>query len=166
MANETSREMSVLEISGADDTSTNIKLKIIDSITFVDPSENYQESVYRFENNASANRDVEIAEVGKDAPKLKVERIRKLNIVSPEEQGQKFFYELLTAPGAHRSTHTVKIYRWDEDRKEKDTSTWVKVERVDEIVFVDPANQYQETVYSLNWPDVDNELWLKMGDGA
>ncbi len=150
MSSESGREMSVLKIHKPDDTDTFVKLRVIDKISFVDPSDSYQESVYTFNNTPSASREVHV----EDIDGLKVER---LNSFKMNDYGQEHIFSLFADPSAHKSTHETKIYRYDNG--EKDEDTWVKVRRVDELRVVDPSDSYQETIYKLDWPDQSIEDW-------
>lgn len=157
MSEETSRQSSVLKIHKEDDEETYVKIRIIDKITFVDPADHNQESEYTFDNSQNSIRTVRVEDV-KD---LKVERIENFNM---RDGPQEYLFTLLTDPKAHTKTHEVKIYRMENG--ERDESTWIKVERIDELSVTDPGENGQETTYALHWPDLEIEDWDANSEGG
>jgi hypothetical protein len=159
MATETSRQISVRRITAPGDESSYVDLKVIDKIMFVDPRQQYQEWELSFANNLDAGRKVRVVEVGES--KLKVERIDALSSVHDtggRYQGWETTYENGDDPPIHYKTHKKKIYALNKD-KTKNTSVWIEVQRVDAIWFKDPKENYQERVWELVWPDLENEEW-------
>lgn len=160
MSIEKSRESQVLKIHKKDDKETFVRLKIISEITFVDPDEQYQETIYKFDNSHNSSREITVA----DVEGLPVEQIIKFNMKDAISEGQEFIYSLLTNPKVHKTTHATKIYRYENGVK--DENTWIKVERIDELRVIDPADQFQETIFKLKWPDLEIDGWDENGSGG
>lgn len=151
MPTESSRKVSTRRIFSPDDDSTYIDLKVVDSITFVDDKHDWQETTFNFSNGPSADRSVEIAEVGEN--KLKVERIKTIQVTDEKDGFQETLFRFSNTPPTHLKTRKVKVYALNSD-KTKNTSVYVEVERIDQFSFIDEKDGFQETIFTLAWPDV------------
>lgn len=159
MADEVSRQRSVRRITAPGDTGTYIDLKIIDEITFKEQLPPYQEWVLGFKNIPDdAARTVRVVEVGED--KLRVERIDTLDTTETTGRQQEAIWSFLNNenPPVHLETHTKKIYASDGNGTVTDTGTWIEVQRIDKIEFVDQQDEVrgQEAVWSLSNPDLED----------
>jgi hypothetical protein len=159
MAGEISRKVSVRRITAPDDDSVYVDLKIIDQIRFVDPQDKYQEWELSYENNLNAGRQVRVVDVGDE--NLQVERIDFLRKVIAGYRFQEWENEYNNGddPPVHYETHKRKIYALEADGVTKNEDIWIEVQRIDKILFKDPKDHYQEKIWELKWPDLENEEW-------
>lgn len=156
MPTEVERKTSVRRIYAPNDDSTYVDLKVVDEITFLDEKDGFQESVVTLSNNLDADREVAVAEVGDD--KLKVERIIKIGHLDERAGFQQTVFTLDNQPPKHEKTHKTKVYALNPD-KSKNTDVWIEVERVEKFAFLDEKEGFQETIFTLQTPDLDDPEW-------
>lgn len=144
-----------------------VDIPVITEISFIDPVEKYQETVYTINNTAEADRKVHVDEVPADGTspgspfdKLKVERIEEWKVKDPVDRGQETFIAMdnVTTDGntppsfiTHLKTHVVRYTNPEQP------SLWIESELIDEFIVKDPIDRGQETYYVLNNPLTDEE---------
>ncbi len=156
---EAGRTTSLKKIYNPDNGSQFVEIPVIDSITFIDPYDRYQEIVFTFSNNAEGDREVHVVRVENptnSSQYVMVERIDTFKCIDPMERYQETHWIPDNVDGeetnpkhfvAHTRTHVKRIYGTD-------GVSWIETERIDEFRFTDPYDRYQETHYTLSpWED-------------
>jgi hypothetical protein len=168
VAAEVNRKTSTRRIKNPDgdgnDSDSDVIVQVIDELTFVDPSKQYQEARWILDNSDQASRKVHTVTVkGKDDPssKVEVERIDEYTVILPQTQywetqitldnasEDRFDPDYTPAETDKRVTHDVKVYS-------KDRSSWLKIRRTDSFVIRSERDeQFWETKFILDNKDPD-----------
>jgi hypothetical protein len=153
-----------------------VDVPVITKISFIDASDRYQELQYSIDNSAAADRTVHVDQVpssvdghitSADGKGLPVERIEKWPHVDAVDRGQETNPEWDNVTGcdsippsftSHFKTHVVRY------KNPNDTSVWIESELIDEIVVLDPTERGQETHYTLNNPQNDDDAQANPDD--
>jgi hypothetical protein len=152
-----------------------IAINVIDEITFIDPTDQYWQTTFTFDNADQASRTVRVVgftnyptdPVPPTLPLIKVEVVQKAKVLDKKERAQEFWYTFRdndnpSDPPIHLKTHVTTIiknlttqfpYTDNLDDLYAGGQIIMAIERVDQISFVDPTNQYWETIYKLDWTD-------------
>ena len=151
---EKTRKTSMRRVTDPNDPHQYVDVKVIDEITFVDNSEMGQEYRFRFANLENGQRIVHIVTVtGSDSPAhIDVQRIDQWNTTIQQEMAQEYAYRLpgnASEPPVHLKTHDFKV------ENPSDSNLWVKMQRIDEISFLDPHESGQEKHFILDNLDDD-----------
>jgi hypothetical protein len=130
-----------------------VDLRIIDGISFIDPKDNYQETQFTYDNTDQSSRQAHVVEVSGG---LRVEWPDQVNVLDPKQNYQETRHGWRNDddPPKHLKTHDVKVKKRDASGN-VDESGWLKIRRVDQADFIDPKDNYQETIYELAWNDSD-----------
>lgn len=158
-----------------------VDIPVITEISFVDPVEQAQETRYSVDNTDASDRDVHNASIPGDgvatdesgqSPGLIVERVDVWKVIDQIQRAQetdvafdsKTVAEPPEAPPyftTHQTTHIVKYINTP------DNGNWIKSELIDELRWLDPVEQAQETYITLlNPPDNDAIDGLTLGTDA
>ena len=170
MASETNRTTTMRRLTNPSNSSQYVDVKCIDNITFTIPDEQYQDYLYNFANiSDNTNRQVHTVEItGSDGSSmLEVERIDILSILNATEQNWEWDHNLIgNAPNTsgpdgsdvpqHMTTFDVTIYHVNTDGT-RDTSQWVKIQRVQQLYVNVPVEQYWDKQFNLDWPDMTGD---------
>jgi len=137
-----------------------VDVPVITQISFVDPFDRYQETIFTIDNSAKASREVRVDTVldpgGPNS--LDVERIKTWKVSDPFDRHQEtqliMDNETLGANPppyfiTHLKTHVVKYFG-------ADRNNWIESELIDEFAVRDPFNRNQETRFVLNNPPDDD----------
>jgi hypothetical protein len=140
-----------------------VLVPVITEISFIDPVNQAQETIYTIDNSGNADRDVHVAsikgdgttdETGQDSKELQVERLDLWRILDAVEKGQETFIgfdnkTVAQPPDAppyfttHSKTHIVRY------QNDPDDGNFIDSELIDGFSIIDPVHQGQETQYSL-----------------
>lgn len=142
---------------------SDVIVEVVDEISFVDPTQQYQEFRWVFDNSLDSSRETHgVTVTGSDeTSKVDVERIDVYDVLDSRENYQetrisldnaseaRFAVDYVAGADDTRKTHDVKIYS-------KDGSAWLLIRRTDEFTIKGQADeQHWETVFSLDHKDHD-----------
>lgn len=161
MPTENGRTTSTKRIYNPNNAAQFVDIPVIDSITFVDPQDRYQETQYTFLNDETGDRDVHVVRVENTTDPsqyVMVERIDALKVLDPSDRHWETHIlpdnvsgEETSPPHfrSHTRTHVKRIFGTGAN-----ANCYIDTERIDEIRVTDPQDRYQETFYTLNpWSD-------------
>lgn len=168
MANENGRKIGRKRITVGD---SYVDVPVILEISFVDPSEQWQEYRFIIDNSAQSSRFVHAVEVQNDDgdDSIQVERIDKWPMIDAVENGQETVISLDNVTGeqsspphftTHLKTHVFRYVNPD------DSDIWIDSEIIDKIAIV--GENGQEKLFALNNPDVqaDEATQAEISDTA
>jgi hypothetical protein len=140
-----------------------VLVPVITEISFIDPVNQAQETVYTIDNSGNADRDIHVAsvkgdgttdETGQDTSGMQVERLDLWRVLDLIEKGQETFIgfdskTVAQPPDAppyfttHLKTHVVRY------QNDPDDGNFIDSELIDSFSVIDPVHQGQETQFSL-----------------
>ncbi len=139
-----------------------VDVPVITKISFIDPIRQYQEYQYSVDNSAAGDRQVHVDTVTALDPSISidVERIETWSYIDPINRYQEtqVAFDNTTkseSPPPYFTTHlTTHIVRYTNPN---DRNAWIESELIDSFSIIDPIQQYQEFVYTLNNPTTNEE---------
>ncbi len=141
-----------------------VDVKVVTQISFIDQSDRFQETQYSVDNSSTGNRSVRVDTLGSN---LHVERIKTWYLFDPTDRAQEsqVTFDNLTGHdstpphfSAHLKTHVVRY------KNDPDDGNYIDSELIDSFAMFDAGDRAQETVYTLNQPQTDDEAQADPGD--
>lgn len=152
-----------------------VDVPVITKISFIDPFERYQEYQYEVNNGLNTSREVTVDRVYHSENGINstdryvdVERVKIWPVLDPFERHQETRVEFDNVTGnddipphfrVHIKTHVVRYKNPDSP-----DSVWIDSELIDQFSVIDPHNRYQETFYTLNNPQTDDDAQADPAD--
>ncbi len=143
-----------------------VDVPVITKISFFDPNDRGQETQYTVDNSHTSLRRVHIEPLIEGD--LDVERVDVWPVFDASERGQETQLTLDNYtkgnPGppyfiAHLKTHVVKYFDINGDE-----NNYIQSELIDSFAVVDPNDRGQETIYTLNNPQNDDDAQADPSD--
>lgn len=151
-----------------------IKIRVIDEITFVDPRDQYREVRFFFKNEDIHSRDqadwdskarkVDIFGIGarqEDWPAdlhpivIQFEVIRKMTVIDKRSNGQKFRYTFGESTPRIKHKAVNFVTRCSDRQNGQFYGTSIALQRVEKMLLRDPRENGQESMFHLKWTDDD-----------
>jgi hypothetical protein len=185
VADEVNRKTSTRRIKNPDGdgapSDADVIVEVIDEISFIDPSRQYQQFTWAFDNSEDSSRQVHaVTVIGSDSgdpahavplmgddrssisgSTVDVERVDQYKVIDPTEQHQETW---TTLDNASEDRFAVDYVPSGGDNREthdvkihsKDGSAWLLIRRTDAFTIAGGADeQYWETEFSLDNKDAD-----------